>query len=66
MKFSTFFQTFTCVKSIVTISLTACFIYLCVTGSISADNFMAVYLMIIGFYFGTQWQKKATEEEKKK
>lgn len=63
MKMINFVQTFTCVKSIVTVSLTACFIFLCVTGAVSSENFMTIYVMIIGFYFGTQWQKR-TEENK--
>ena len=58
MKWYDFIKTFTCVKSIVTIALTACFVYLSVTGQIGYESFMNVYLMVIGFYFGTQWQKK--------
>lgn len=58
MKWYDFIKTFTCVKSIVTIALTACFVYLSVTGQIGHESFMNVYLMVIGFYFGTQWQKK--------
>ena len=63
MKMRDFVQTFTCVKSVVTISLTACFIFLCVTGAVSSENFMTIYVMIIGFYFGTQWQKRAEPKE---
>lgn len=59
MKLQDYIQTFTCVKSIVTVALTGCFIYLCVTGTIDANNFMTIYVMIIGFYFGTQWQKRS-------
>lgn len=39
------------VKSIITILLCAVFAYLSVVGSISADNFQTVFLMIITFYF---------------
>lgn len=63
MKLSEYFQTFTCVKSIVTIALTACFIFLCITGQVSTENFMTIYVMIIGFYFGTQWQKRNNKED---
>lgn len=66
MKFYDYLQTFTCVKSIVTIALTACFIFLCVTGKVSSENFMTIYVMIIGFYFGTQWQKKNGNNDKEK
>lgn len=65
MKLVEYFQTFTCVKSIVTIALTACFIFLCVTGQVSTENFMTIYVMIIGFYFGTQWQKRNDQKENK-
>ena len=46
-----------CVKSIVTIVLTAVFAYLAVTGSVSQD-FMTVYAVVIAFYYGTQAEKK--------
>lgn len=46
------------VKSIVTIVLTAVFAYLSIIRVIDAQNFMAVFLMIMGFYFGTQHEKK--------
>lgn len=44
------------VKSIVTLVQTTVFAYLAVTGRVSQE-FMAVYTMIMGFYFGTQTQK---------
>ena len=44
------------VKSIVTIILTCVFAYMAVAGQISQD-FMAIYAVIIAFYFGTQSQK---------
>ena len=49
------------VKSIVTIVLTAVFAYLSIIGKIDTQNFMAVFMMIIGFYFGTQLEKKKNE-----
>lgn len=45
------------VKSIVTLILTLVFAYLSVTGAISGQEFMTVFVVIISFYFGTQHQK---------
>ena len=42
------------VKSIVTLMLTAVFAFLAITGKVTAEQFMTVYTVIIGFYFGTQ------------
>ncbi len=44
------------VKSLVTLTLTAVFACMSVTGKISQD-FMTVYAVVIAFYFGTQSQK---------
>ena len=44
------------VKSIVTLVLTGVFAYMAIVGKISQD-FMAIYAVIIAFYFGTQSQK---------
>jgi hypothetical protein len=49
------------VKSIVTIALTTAFVYLSVSGKISPTQFMTVFVSVIGFYFGTQHEKKAGE-----
>lgn len=46
------------VKSIVTIILTAVFAFLAATGSISADQYLTVFSVVIAFYFGTQHEKK--------
>lgn len=51
-----------CVKSIVTIILTAVFAYLSVNGKVSTEQFLTVFTVVIAFYFGTQAQKKATEQ----
>lgn len=45
------------VKSIVTIILTAAFTFLSVTGQITPDQFITIFTVVIGFYFGTQYQK---------
>lgn len=44
------------VKSLVTLTLTAIFAVLAVTGNVSQD-FMTIYAVIISFYFGTQHEK---------
>lgn len=52
------------VKSIVTFILTAVFAYLSVKGTVSGQEFLSVFIMIISFYFGTQAGKKEEKEEK--
>lgn len=47
------------VKSIMTLTLTLAFVALVVKGMIDGDKFMAIYTMIVGFYFGTQHQKQS-------
>ena len=47
------------VKSIVTIALTVVFCILSATGKISGDQFLTIFTVVIGFYFGTQYEKKA-------
>ena len=47
------------VKSIVTIALTVVFCILSGTGKISGDQFLTIFTVVIGFYFGTQYEKKA-------
>lgn len=51
------------VKTLVTFSLTAAFVYLAVVGEVKPDVFMTVYTVIIGFYFGTQHEKYKKESE---
>lgn len=50
-----------CVKSIVTITLTAVFAYLAVNGQVSTDQFLTVFVVIVSFYFGVQSEKNATQ-----
>ena len=45
-----------CVKSLVTLMLTAVFAVLAFTRGVDQD-FMTIYAVIIAFYFGTQSQK---------
>lgn len=42
------------VKSIVTIALTAVFSVLALKGTISGTEFLTIFTVVIGFYFGTQ------------
>ena len=42
------------VKSIVTISLTVVFAVLALRGAISGTEFLTIFTVVIGFYFGTQ------------
>lgn len=49
------------VKSIVTIVLTAVFAVLALTNRVTAQEFLTIFTVIIGFYFGTQHEKKAAQ-----
>lgn len=42
------------VKSIVTIALTIVFAVLAMRGTISGTEFLTIFTVVIGFYFGTQ------------
>lgn len=46
------------VKSLVTLTLTAVMAYLSISGKEISETFKTIYVMIIGFYFGTQSNKK--------
>ena len=54
------------VKSIVTIVLTGAFTYLSVTSQISPEQFITIFTVVVGFYFGTQYQKNKESEEQDK
>lgn len=45
------------VKSIMTLALTGGFIALTCAGEITGEQFLTIFTMIVGFYFGTQSQK---------
>ena len=47
-----------CVKSLVTLLLSAVFAVMALRGEVSED-FMTVYTVIIAFYFGTQLERAA-------
>ena len=46
------------VKSIMTLTLTTAFVVMVSKGMIDGDKFMAIYTMIVGFYFGVQSTKE--------
>ena len=50
------------VKSIMTLLLTIVFCVMALCGVISGQEFLTIFVVIVGFYFGTQSQKKATGE----
>ena len=54
------------IKSIVTILLTLVFCYLSIAGAINAELFMTIFVVVIGFYFGTQHEKNAIKKEDEK
>lgn len=49
------------VKSLMTIALTSGFIALTCVGEITGEQFLTIYTVIIGFYFGTQYNKKTED-----
>lgn len=46
------------IKSIVTLCMTFVFCFLSITGEITPEVFMTVFVVVIGFYFGTQKLKE--------
>ena len=46
------------VKSIMTLLLTAVFCVLALLGAVSAEQFVTIFTVIVGFYFGTQTTKR--------
>ena len=46
------------VKSIVTVALTIVFSVLALRGTISGTEFLTIFTVVIGFYFGTQRVKE--------
>ena len=49
------------VKSIVTVALTAVFSVLALRSTISGTEFLTIFTVVIGFYFGTQRTKEDTK-----
>lgn len=50
------------VKSIATLAMTAAFVVMSCTGKVTTDQFIAIYTVVVGFYFGTQYQKGVQEK----
>lgn len=50
------------VKSLVTVILTVVFAYLAIVDRISGQEFITIFTIVIGFYFGTQHEKKTTDK----
>ena len=49
------------VKSLVTLLLTLAFVVLSLRGSLTGQEFLTIFTVIVSFYFGTQHEKKAQE-----
>lgn len=49
------------VKSILTLLLAGVFAYLSIKGTITGQEFLTVFTVIVSFYFGTQKAKKEGE-----
>lgn len=45
------------VKTLVTLALTGVFCVCVLRGTISGESFLNLYLMVLSFYFGTQYGK---------
>lgn len=54
------------VKSIVTLTLTAVFAILALKSIISGEQFLTIFTVIISFYFGTQVNKKGSDNDESK
>lgn len=49
------------IKSIVTITLTGVFAFLSVMGQVTTEQFLTVFTVVVGFYFGTQAEKNKAD-----
>lgn len=54
------------VKSLMTLFLTLVFCVLSLTEVISGEQFLTIFVTVVGFYFGTQSQKKQNENKSDK
>lgn len=50
------------VKSIMTLILTLVFAFLSIVGKVQSSEFLTIFTVIVGFYFGTQSVKNGTEQ----
>lgn len=51
------------VKTIVTFTLTAAFVYLTVRGEVKPDIFLTIYSTVLGWYFGSKALKNKEEDK---
>lgn len=49
------------IKSIVTLLMSVVFAYLSIIGTIGSTEFLTIFTVIIGFYFGTQAEKDSNK-----
>lgn len=54
------------VKSIISLSLTFVFCYLALGKFVPIEIFISIYSIVIGFYFGTQYEKTKNKIEENK
>lgn len=54
------------VKSLVTLLLTAVFSVLALKSVISGEQFLTIFTVVISFYFGTQSNKKGSDNNESK
>jgi len=47
------------IKSLVTLLLTAAFVYLSITGVVSGEQFIIIFTTVVVFYFGIQSTKES-------
>lgn len=50
------------VKSLITLALTTVFCFLSFSGVISPTAFLSIFTTVIGFYFGSQAEKKSNQK----
>ena len=50
------------VKSIVTIALTVVFSVLSLRGTLTGQEFLGIFSVVVAFYFGTQYEKNGSEK----
>ena len=51
------------VKSIMTLLLTVVFCVLSLKGIITGSEFQTIFTVVVGFYFGTQYQKSTANKQ---
>ena len=51
------------VKSIMTLLLTVVFCAMSLNGTITGSEFQTIFTVVVGFYFGTQYQKHTVQKQ---